>query len=193
MVRYFVFAAIGSVALFSAATADVSSGVVAYRQGDYAAAIREMLPLAEAGDSTAQYYVGAMYESGLGVDQSYDEALKWYRGAAEQGLVMAQYHLGVIYETGQGIAKNHAEAVGWYVRAAQQGYSPAQSNLGSLYLRGGWGLETNPSEALVWFSLAEDRNFPGAKERRMSTEGLLSRDEISDAEGLARERGRAIP
>ena len=190
--RHFVVAAVAALALVSASAADVASGVAAYRQGDYARAMREVLPAAERGDATAQYYAGAMYEGGLGVEQSYLEALKWYRVAAEQGLVMAQYHLGVLYEIGQGIAKNHATAIEWYQGAALQGYGPAQNNLGSLYLRGGWGIETSPVEAHAWFSLAEDQNFPGAKEMRMNAERLLSRDEISEADRLAREREGAM-
>ncbi len=191
--RYLVVAAVAILALVGASAADVASGVAAYRHGDYETAMREVLPAAERGDATAQYYTGALYEGGLGIEQSYIEALKWYRAAAEQGLVMAQYHLGVLHEIGQGIARNHATAIEWYLRAAQQGYGPAQNNLGSLYLRGGRNIERSPVEAHVWFSLAEDQNFPGAKEMRMNAEMLLSREEISEAERLAREREHAMP
>ena len=44
--------------------------MAAYRQGDYASAMQEVLPLAERDDAEAQYYAGAMYEAGLGVEQS---------------------------------------------------------------------------------------------------------------------------
>ncbi len=56
--------------LASAAPAfeNLESGVTAFRSGDYATAIEELAPLAEADDAEAQYYVGAMYESGLGTD-----------------------------------------------------------------------------------------------------------------------------
>ena len=187
-----VLATVGALAFAAPAAADLSSGVAAYRQGDYASAMQEVLPLAERDDAEAQYYAGAMYEAGLGVEQSYDKAVKWYRRAAEQGLVMAQHHLGVLFETGEGVGKNHARAIEWYLRAAEQGYGPAQSNLASLYMRGGWGVESNPLLAHVWYNLAEEQDFPGAKRKRMFAERFLSREQISEAEKLAQDRKRAM-
>ena len=172
------------------AAADLSSGIAAYRLGDYATAAQEILPLAERGGATAQYYAGALYEAGLGIEQSYDQAVKWYRKAAAQGSVKAQFHLGLLHEIGEGVGKDHARAVEWYLRAAEQGYAPAQSNLGSLYLRGGWGIESNPFQAHVWLGLAEAQSFPGAKRKRMYAERFLTREQISDAEDVARDRKR---
>ena len=33
----------------------------------------------------AQYELGTCYEFGKGVEQSYEQAIRWYRKAAEQG------------------------------------------------------------------------------------------------------------
>ncbi len=41
--------------------------------------------LAKKGDPYAQYRLGVMYESGLGVDVDYDEALKWYVKSSRLG------------------------------------------------------------------------------------------------------------
>ena len=49
---------------------------------------------AEKGDSTAQYFLGAMYAKGEGVPKDNAEAVKWFRKAAEQGHTDAQYILG---------------------------------------------------------------------------------------------------
>ena len=38
-----------------------------------------------------------MYEDGNGVDQNFEETIKWYRKAAEQGDAAAQNNLGHIY------------------------------------------------------------------------------------------------
>jgi len=45
------------------------------------------LQLAQAmkGDARAQYYLGEMYERGLGTSQNIDEAYKWYAKAAQKG------------------------------------------------------------------------------------------------------------
>jgi len=37
------------------------------------------------GDARAQYYLGEMYERGLGTSQNIDEAYKWYAKAAQKG------------------------------------------------------------------------------------------------------------
>ncbi len=105
---------------------------------------------------------------------------------------MAQHHLGVLFETGEGVGKDHARAIEWYLRAAEQGYGPAQSNLASLYMRGGWGVESNPFLARVWYNLAEEQDFPGAKRKRMFAEQFLSSEQISEAERLAQDHKRAM-
>ena len=71
------------------AAQDFQKGVAAYNAGDYATAVQEWTPLAEAGDEVAQYNLGVMYDNGLGVPQDPKEAVKWYRLAAEQGDVDA--------------------------------------------------------------------------------------------------------
>jgi len=40
---------------------------------------------AEQGDMYAQYYLGQMYQKGLGVERNDAEAAKWYRIAARKG------------------------------------------------------------------------------------------------------------
>ena len=61
---------------------DYDVGLAAYQSGDYATALRELEPLAEQGDTSAQNNLGVMYEYGLGVVQDYTEAVRWYRAAA---------------------------------------------------------------------------------------------------------------
>lgn len=43
----------------------------AYRRGDYQTALRLAEPVADAGDPTAQYRLGVMYERGKGLPQDY--------------------------------------------------------------------------------------------------------------------------
>jgi hypothetical protein len=68
--------------LASAGAADFRSGLVAYQRGDYATALREWRPVAEAGDATAQLYLGLMYEAGHGVPVDLLEARRWFERAA---------------------------------------------------------------------------------------------------------------
>jgi hypothetical protein len=46
------------------------------------------------GDATAQCVIGYCYAAGQGVEQNWQEALKYYRAAAEQGHPNAQCELG---------------------------------------------------------------------------------------------------
>jgi TPR repeat protein len=52
---------------------------------DYATALRELKPLAEQGNATAQYYVGAMYAFGNGVHKDHIFALMWANIALANG------------------------------------------------------------------------------------------------------------
>ena len=67
--------------VFSTTTlsADFSKGRVAYENGDFQSALQEWLPLAEGGDSKAQYALGWMYEKKLLQSVA---AIKWYTLAA---------------------------------------------------------------------------------------------------------------
>lgn len=77
-----------------APASQAEAGVTAYRNGDYATAIKTLTPLAAEGDIDAQGILGLMYDTGRGVAQDYAEALKWYRKVAEQGNGKATSDLG---------------------------------------------------------------------------------------------------
>src|SRR5207244_13615894 len=81
---------IGSVALGLWASAPLgwaglARGVAAYKQGDFATAVHEFVPLAEHGHAEAQFYLGAMYSKGWGVPQDDTAAAQWYRRGGPGG------------------------------------------------------------------------------------------------------------
>jgi len=49
--------------------------------------------------------LGNAYLNGEGVEQDYEEAVKWFRKAAEQGYPIAQFNLGMRYYDGRGWRK----------------------------------------------------------------------------------------
>ena len=101
---------------------DFQKGSAAYTDGDYATALKEWTPLAEAGDAQAQSYLGTLYEFGEGVSQDYKEAVKWYRLAAEQGDAVGQLLLGDIYKDGIGVLQDNVRAHMWYNIGAANGH-----------------------------------------------------------------------
>jgi uncharacterized protein len=98
--------------------AGVRAGLVAYKQGDFATALHEFLPLAEQGDREAQFYLGTMYTKGWGVSPNPGEAARWYQQAARQGVAEAQYNLGVMYTRGEGVPQDLVQAYLWLALAA---------------------------------------------------------------------------
>ena len=73
----------------SPARANFSLGQNLFAAGDYAGARETWRPLAEAGDTRAQYSLGVIYEKGLGVARNIPKAVEWYRAAADQGYAPA--------------------------------------------------------------------------------------------------------
>ena len=65
----------------------------------------------------AQTWLGIKYNLGLGVDQDYKAAAKWYRKAADQDNALGQLRLASFYSQGKGVAKNLKEAEKWYLRS----------------------------------------------------------------------------
>ena len=86
---------------------------------------------AEQGNDYAQYYLGYMYENGLGVSQDNAKAMEWFRKSAEQGYTDAQYQLGYMYHNGIGVSKDHTKAAEWYSKAAKGGDVRARNILSS--------------------------------------------------------------
>ena len=114
------------------AAQDFQKGLAAAQAGDFATALKEWKPLAEAGDADAQYNLGVMYDNGEGVPQDYAEAVKWYRLAAEQGYAKAQTNLGFMYEKGQGVLQDNATAHMWYNVGAANGNELGGTNRDNL-------------------------------------------------------------
>ena len=141
---------------------DYQDGRTAYNRGDYATALKELLPLAEQGHAGAQYFIGYMYYKGQGVDQDGEEAVKWLRKAAEQGDVKAQLRLGMMFRLGLTVPKNYAEAEKWLRKATEQGDAKARYNLGLMYYRGE-GVDQDDIEGLKLIRKADEQGYASAQ------------------------------
>jgi uncharacterized protein len=157
--------------------------MTAYDSGDYATALKLLRPLAERGDTNAQYSIGRMYAKGAGVPKDDAEAVSWFRKAneqsaalkaynagdfalalktfrplAEKGQVMAAYILGLMYANAQGVTENYTEALKWLQKAAEQGEAKAQFSVGVIYAKG-LGVPQNYAEALKWYRRSADQGY----------------------------------
>lgn len=88
---------------------------------------------AEYGHSEAQFQLAYCFDVGLGCNQDYQQARKWYEKAASAGLSGAQSNLGLLYLNGCGVAKDYKKAVEWFQKAADQGGLSGKSNLAYCY------------------------------------------------------------
>ncbi|KXS32429.1 MAG: Sel1 protein [Candidatus Gallionella acididurans] len=134
----------------------------AYRAGNYATAIKLLIPQAKHGDARAQSALGQMFYDGKGVPRDYKKAAKWFLLAAARGDVLAQYALGTMYQDGEGVPRDYKEAVKWYLSAAEQGDASAQSELGRMY-KDGHDVPQNYPEAAKWCHLAALQGRTGAQ------------------------------
>ena len=145
-------------------------GEDAYYQDDYTSAIEKLQPLAERGNTKAQYRIGMMYASGLGVERDDAEALKWFQLAldklqtlSEKGDADAQFRLGSMYYNGWALQQDRAEATTWYHRAAEGGDVVSQYNLGVMYFDGKDVQQDRP-EAARWFRKAAEKGNADAQQ-----------------------------
>lgn len=68
---------------------------------------------AQAGDSDAEFYTGALYSAGVGQARSDEEAVRWFSRAANQGHSHAMLILGGLYAIGRGVQKDNVKAYKW--------------------------------------------------------------------------------
>jgi hypothetical protein len=172
--------------LVTPARADFDTGRAAYQRGDYAAAFREWKPLAEQGDARAQFSLGMAYDTGEGVQQDAQEAVRWHRLAAEQGMPAAQGVLGHMYYYGRGVPKDYQEAARWYRLAAEQGLDDAQFHLGKMY-QAGRGVLQDYVLAHMWLNLAAAQGHEQSSDIRSKLVPKMSQAQIAEAQRLARE------
>jgi len=99
-----------------AAEEATDEGTRAHSAGDYAAAAALWQAAAAGGDAAAQFNLGLLFESGLGVEQDLVAAARWYRRAAVKGIGAAQHNLAALI-----IADRPAEALFWLEILAASG------------------------------------------------------------------------
>ena len=129
---------------------------------DYAKAVEWYTKAAEAGNLTAQFNLGLIYEKGRGVKQDYAQAVSWYTKAAEQGAIEAQYNLGLCCYYGNGVPQNYTKAAEWFTKAAEAGNEKAQYNLG-ICCYYGRGVPQNYTKGAEWFTKAAGQGYATAQ------------------------------
>ena len=184
----------------------VEDGRAAYERGEYAAAQRIWLPLADAGSLAAAIALGNLYwtgksalpdAQGQGAGDGYGEAAKWYRKAADKRIARAHMKLGEMYSHGLGVPKDLGEAVRQFGRAADLGDKAADLRLEALN-RDALALAAADDHAgaiVIWLPLAErgdaDAEFNLA--RSLLLAGGIRKDPGETMEWLRKSADRGNP
>ena len=82
------------------------------------------------------YRIGKMHCYGLGTEQDFAEAFKWFEEAAESGNKYAQYSLGNLYYYGKGVKQSYDKAFEWYMRSSNMGQPYAAYAVAQMYANG---------------------------------------------------------
>ena len=163
----------------------VQKGRLAYEKGDYGTALQIFIPVAEKGDSIAQFHLAKMYREGKGVSKDYKAAVKWFNLSAAQGNAVAQYHLGVAYSFGLGVVPDYEIALKWYLKSAEQGNAFAQHHLSLLYYFGN-GVPEDKKYAYMWAYLASLGGFEMAEQLHQVLTEQMTASQIDEALLLTR-------
>jgi len=138
--RYTLLTACGLIALFVLGILvrnfEFDSAARALKTGDYAVALPKLKSLASLGDGRAQYVLGSMYATGVGVDKNDTEAIRLFRKASvgthgeTDPAAPAELAVAKNYAEGtEGVKPDPAESQKWLRRAAEGGSQEALAEL----------------------------------------------------------------
>lgn len=164
----------------------IKAGVAAFDAGDFDVARSTFEPLAKADNSQAEFWLGRMYENGLGVDRNVQKAVGYYRKAANAGWEDAKLRLGEIYLKGNEKLQDYGKARKWLERAALDGSTRAQRDLGKLYAKGR-GVHKDPVWAYVWYEFAAKQGDYDAQQLRDGLIKSMTTDQLNEAQKLAQD------
>jgi len=185
-VKKLTLAILFALGLHGSAMAGFAEGANAYNARNYALALKEVTPLAKAGNADAQHLLGLMYYMGRGVPRDYKQAFSWHYKAALQGKADAQYVIGAMYYTGNAVPQDHLLAVQWFRKAAEQGHPDAQHALGLMYRYHVAGMPQDVVLAYMLMNLAAANGHRNAVEQRAVIARQMSQEQIDEAQALSR-------
>jgi TPR repeat protein len=183
--KKFILAIVIALSWQQSAMAGFAEGATAYNNKNYAVALKEIRPLAQAGNADAQHLLGLMYYMGRGVAQDYKTALQWHRKAALQGKADAQYVVGAMYYTGNAVIQDHKQAVTWFRKAAEQNHPDALHALGLMYRYHTAGMPQDSVIAYMLWNLAAANGAANAAEQRASVAKTMTHEQIEEGQALS--------
>eukprot|EP01022_Parablepharisma_sp_SALTPOND_P020236 TRINITY_DN3627_c0_g1_i1.p1 TRINITY_DN3627_c0_g1~~TRINITY_DN3627_c0_g1_i1.p1 ORF type:complete len:706 (-),score=99.15 TRINITY_DN3627_c0_g1_i1:1812-3929(-) len=111
----------------------------------------------------AFFYLGFLFEKGLGVDYDFQTAFSYYRKAALLNHAKAAKKCGDLLATGHGLVQpNKIEALKYYNKALELGDPEAYAATAKIYEEGGEGVTKNEEAAYQYYEKARELGYPEA-------------------------------
>lgn len=139
------------------------------KEANYQAVLSQLYGQAILGNSNAQYELGQLYQYGIAVLKSPEQALVYYQLAAAQQDLRAEYNIALIYLQGQTNPLDYQQGVNWLTDAAFKGNVYAQYALANIYDKGFKDKEGNlviqpdKQQAMAMYYLASSNRYGPAE------------------------------
>lgn len=138
--------------------ADVSKGLALLEKGQVQQAATTFQEAYEEGDGDGAFYLGRLFETGVGAQADPARAANLYAAGVEKGSVLAMNRLGILYQEGNVLLRDYAEAAKLLCQAADAGDANGQFNCGLAYFNG-QGVGKDVAKAVsLWEQAAEGDN-----------------------------------
>lgn len=164
---------------------DIEHAKALFKKRAYKDSFPMFWSLANKGNAEAQYYVGRVYQAGLGVPKDHKIAMEWYVKAANNGHRDAHHNIATMYIMGWGVPIDTAEAFRWYEKLANNGDADTQLLLGMTYSNLFGPKRTDPLIDVVrgymWLSIVVARGNRRVITLKSRAEKRMSRDQINEA------------
>ena len=183
-----VMAASVAVAVPGSSVRKVRDGIAAWQRADYSTAVAIWRPLAEKGDSDAQFNLGQAYRLGRGVTVDLAQAKAWLERAAKAGHLDAQTTLGLLlFDSGSRDA-----AIAWLEKAAERGEPRAMLVYGTALFNGD-GAPRDPMLAYAYVSRAAAQGLEPAKSTLEQMDRVIPLDTRRRAVEIALQKAAEKP
>jgi len=111
----------------------LDKAIEAYKSGNYELALSEFEPADATDKAEAMFYLGLMYDKGLGVLKDSRKAAELFHQSAQGGYGRACNAIGICYRDGDGVEKDVESAKRWFEAGAQLNIAACYKNLGYIY------------------------------------------------------------
>ncbi len=163
---------------------NAQEGTISFYHENYIEAQKYLTKASQAGDPSANYYLGIMYLNGYGVPVNYQEAARLFTLSAQKNHSGGQIALGVLLIEGIGIPQNFKRAAALLTLSAKQDNQSAQAILGWIY-KYGVGVPENRIVAYALWNYVAAKGDDWARYNRNYLLSEMTEDDLYKAQDLS--------